>query len=255
MRPYSIVQAPALAFYSRDFYREVASRWRGMSSAYLLFLLAVCCLPPAYQIQAGWAKFVDDQGSKLVEQIPPITITQGTVTVDAEQPCYITDTDTRKVLAIIDTTGQVTSLDRTGAVVFIGKDQAVVRHGANETRIYSLSRVEQFHIDRGVARVWLNRSRYVAGPFLYLMVLAGSYVYRLLEVLVLALIGLAISGGARAGFKFGGLLGVAVLAVTPSIVVKTVLDLAKVTLPMSWLVFLMIAPERSHSHGSSGSGG
>ena len=105
MRPYSMVQAPVLAFYSRGFYREVAGHWRGMSFAYLLLLLAVCWLPSGFQIQSGWTRFVDVQGSRFVDQVPPISITQGAVSVDAKQPYYITDVDSKKVLAIIDTTG------------------------------------------------------------------------------------------------------------------------------------------------------
>jgi len=160
MKRHSMLQAPGLAFYSWGFYREVAETWRGTSFAYLLLLLAVCWLPTGWQVQSGWAKMVDDQSPRFVDQIPPIVIKDGVVSVDAKQPCYITDPGTKKVLAIIDTTGQVAPLDRTGALVFIGKDQVVVKKGANETRVYSLSGIEELHFDRDIARLWLGRSKY-----------------------------------------------------------------------------------------------
>ncbi len=241
MTRHSILQAPALAFYSADFYREAAGHWRGTSFAYLLLLLAVCWLPTGLQLQSGWAKFVDVQSPRFVDQIPPISIKDGVVSVDARQPVYITDPDTKKVVAIIDTTGQVTSLDGTGAMVFIGKDQAMMKKGPEETRIYSLSRVDEFHLDRGVVRLWLDRTRYVAGPFIYLIILAGSYVYRVVEVLVLASIGAVFSRDATPRPGFGALLGLSVLAVTPPIIVGTVLELSKVSLPKTWLVFLIVS--------------
>jgi len=241
MKPHSILQAPVLAFYSRDFYREVAQTWRGTSFAYLLLLLVVCWLPSGWQLQSGWVKFVDVQSSRIVDQIPPISIKDGIVSVDAKQPCYITDPDTKKVLAIIDTTGQVASPDGTGALLFLGKDQVVVKKGAEETRVYSLSRVEDFHIDRDVAHLWLDRSRYVAGPFIYLMMVAGSYVFRVVEVLVLASIGAVLSREATPRPGFGALLGISVLAVTPSIIARTALDLAKVSLPRAWMASLIVS--------------
>jgi len=267
MRRHSILQAPALAFYSWDFYREVAETWRGTSFAYLLLLLAVCWLPTGCQVQNGWAKMVDEQSPRFVEQIPPIVIKDGIVSVDAKQPCYITDPDTKKVLAIIDTTGQVAPLDRTGALVFIGKDQVVVKKGANETRVYSLSGIEELHFDRDIARLWLGRSKYVAGPFVYLMMLAGSYLFRVVEVLGLACLGMVFSRDVTPRPGFGALLGISVLAVAPSIIVGTVLDLAKASLPKSWLVFLAISigyllyglaairAQSDHQKGAPGQGG
>ena len=241
MKPQSILQAPVLAFYSGDFYREVARTWRGTSFAYLLLLLAVCWLPSGWQLQRGWVKFVDVQSSRLVDQIPPISIKDGIVSIDARQPCYITDPDTKKVFAILDTTGQVASPDGTGAVIFLGKDKIVIKKGADETRVYSLSRVEDLHFDRDVAHLWLDRSKYVAGPFIYLMMVAGSYLFRVVEVLILASIGAVLSREVTPRPGFGALLGISVLAVTPSIIARTAVDLAKVSLPMAWLASLIVS--------------
>ncbi len=240
MRRYSVVQAPALAFYSSDLYRDVARHWRGAAFAYLLLLLAVCWLPAAREVQKGWARFVDNQGASLVAQIPPITIAQGVVTVDAEQPYYITDRDTKRVLAIIDTGGEVPPLNRTGALVFLGKDQLVVRKSATETRVYRLSGVRELHLDRGMAERWLGLSKRAAGPFVYLMALAGSYVFRVVEALVLAVIGLVIAKSVQPDLGFAASLSLSVMATTAPIVAGTVLEIGKVSLPHSGPIFFIV---------------
>ncbi len=240
MARYAALKTPFLAFYSWDLYRDVAAHWRAKSFAYLLALLAICWIPSAVQIHRGWATIVDKKSGPLVDQIPPITITQGTVTVDASQPVYITDPDSKKVMVIIDTTGQVTSLDGTGALVFLGKDQIVIRKSPQETRILRLSGVEYFHVDRDVARLWLHQSTYIVSPFFYLSAVAGAFVYRFVEVLLLAGFGAAESKRLKMNPGFGALSSVAVLAITPPIVLQTVFGLARVTIPMSWPVFLIM---------------
>src|SRR6059036_4003771 len=90
---YAALKAPVLAFFSADLYRDVAARWRARSFGYLVALLAVCWIPSTFTMQRGWTTFVDGKSASLVDQIPPITITQGVVTVDAKEPVYITDPD------------------------------------------------------------------------------------------------------------------------------------------------------------------
>jgi Protein of unknown function (DUF1189) len=240
MRRYSILQAPALAFHSKEFYRDVSRTWRGASYVYLLLLLAVCWMPAACQVQKSWATFVDGQAARIVSQVPPITIEQGRVSVDADLPYTITDPETKRVVAILDTTADMTSLSRSGALVMLGKEDVAVRKSPDEIRTYRLSGVRHLRIDRDQISLWMRRTKSIAGPFVYLLSLAGSYLFRMLEVLLLAVGGIGISRAMKVDLDFAALLSVAVMAITPGIVLRTLLYLGGVTVPFAWLLFLLI---------------
>ncbi len=241
MRKHSILQAPFLAFYSEELYRDVAGSWRGASFVYLLLLLVVCWLPMAFAVHDQVRTFVKDEGAYLVDQIPSITIRQGAVSSDVPQPYYIKDKAAGRVLAIIDTTGQVATLSGSGAWVLLGKEQVSLRSKPNEVRTYELSRIESFQIDSTMARLWLDWLRRWAALFLYSLALAGSYLYRIIAALILAAIGVPLARGLRAELGYGALVNIAIVAMTPVILGKTILEAARIHVPFSWLVFMGIS--------------
>lgn len=237
----SLLRAPLASFYSRPFYREVAARWRGASFLYLLLVLALCWIPFLWGVYGNWARFAGTEAEPLLAQIPPVTISGGVVTADVPQPHSITDGGTGTVFAIIDTTGQVQSLDDVDAKMLLTRTQLIVRKGERETRIYDLSSIENFSLDRDRVRGWLNVSAAWGPPFVYVLMILFSCVYRVLQALVFALIGLAFRPAPGLAPGYPGVLSLALVAVTPAVIVKTVLDLVGATFPFRELVIALIA--------------
>lgn len=241
MRRYSLPHPYLLSFFSRDFYRDVGQNWRGLSFVHLLLLLAIAWVPATLKIHGGLAALSGERAEKVVSQIPSIVVNRGEVSVEGPQPVYIKEPDSGKVLAIIDTTGQVTSLGKSGAFLLITKGQAIFRKNDSETRVYDLAKVEHLQVDKETISRWLAACRRWAAVVLYPILVLCSYIYRVLQVLVYACLGIAIAGAVRVPIGFGGLVSLAVMAVTPVIILGRVLELLHSQPPFAWLLAFGIA--------------
>lgn len=240
MREFSVLTAPFYAFFSRSLYADVAHRWRGATFAYLLLLLALCWLPFMVSFSFGLLRVVSDDA--LIEQIPPISIERGRVSADVEQPYRIRySRGSFEFYAIIDTTGEVTSLDDTSANILLTSFELFVKRNETETRVYDLSGVRHFYVDGPTAERWLRRFATWGAVLIYPLFVGGSYVYRLLQALFYSLIGLLIAKVLERPLSYPAILRVTVMAITPAVLIKTIVQLTALSLPVAWLFYFTIA--------------
>ena len=237
---YRIWHIPLLAFYCRALYRDVALRWQGAALGYLLLLLALCWIPGVIQIHRSFASFVANEAPLLVEQVPVITIIDGQAFIDEPQPYTIYDPDTGEALAVIDTTGTITSLEQTDAPMLVTARNAVIKKSDVETRSFSFENVDRYTLDRQKVYHWLDIAKSWAAPVLYPFCLLGSYAYRIVQALIYATIGLLLASLCKTRLPFDALLRLAVVAITPGIIVATLLDVAALTLPLAGLWFFLL---------------
>lgn len=242
MRRYNVVQPYWLSFFSKDLYRDVAQNWRGFGFVYLLLLLALAWVPDVVTIHRGFAGFVEKEGEALVAQMPKITITKGEVSVDPPGPHYIKDPETGNVIMVIDTSADASELEKyPDAAVLLTRTQFITRQEKRgQTRIQELTGLN-FSIDREGMRRFLgffkNSMGFVAYPFALLF----SYAYRILQALLYGAIGLAMAGIVKTKLEYAASVRLAVIAVTPVIVVSTLLDTLAKTPPYWWLLCFVIA--------------
>ena len=243
MKRFSIIHIPVLSFFSKELYRDVALNWKGVGAAlgYLLLLLAVCWIPAMVEMHIGFANFVDNEAPKLVEQVPEIKITDGQVSIEQPQPYYINDPDSNDVLAIIDTTATITSLEDPNAMCLLTKNNIMWRESELEIRTIDLPEVKNFVLNSERIMGWLH----TAGKFLVIIIypfaLLGSYLYRIVQVLIYAAIGLLFALWCKVTLSYAALLRLAVVAVTPCLIAKTILAMAGVHLPYAPLIYLLAA--------------
>ena len=234
-------RAPLESFHSGRFYLDVANHWRGTSFVYLLLVLALCWIPFLVGVYGNWSRFSSTEAEDLLAQIPAVTIAGGVVSTDVPQPHSITDGKTGTVLAIIDTTGEIQSLDEVDAKMLLTRTQFIVRKGERETRTYDLTSIENFTLDRDRVRGWLAIAAAWGPPVVYVFMVLFSYVYRVLQALLFALIGLAFRPSPGLPLGYPRVLSMALVAETPAVIVKTVLDLIGATFPFRELVIAIIA--------------
>jgi hypothetical protein len=224
MRQYSNFRALLLSFYSRDLYREVARTWKGAGLLYQLLVVALATVVVAIRLHIAIAQFQARYAQGVVEQIPAITIAHGVVSVNVPTPYTIRDPKDGKTLAIIDTTGQVTSLTGTEARVLLTRDKLVMKKGATETRVYDLSRVENFRMDRARATRWLSLFAgwfaLACAPFM----LAWFYLVRLILMLIFAAIALLAARVMRTDIGFAAAMRLTAVALTPAALLEVVLN-------------------------------
>lgn len=241
MKKFSIIHVPILSFFSKELYREVGLYWKGVGFAYLLLLLAICWIPTMVKIHLGFSDFINNEAPAVVKQVPEITITDGEVSIEEPQPYYIKAPENGDVIAVIDTTGTIESLEDANAICLLTKTNIIWRQSKFETRTFDLSQVKNFALDSDRIMGWLHIARKFLVITIYPFALLGSYVYRIVQALIYAAIGLLFASWCRVSLTYAALIRLAVVAVTPCVLLKTILGLAGVHLPYAWLIYLLIA--------------
>jgi hypothetical protein len=241
MKRYSIFHAFVLSFFSRDLYKDVAHHWRGVGFLYLLLLLTICWVPTCIKVGADFSKFANDEAPGVLEQVPNITIANGEVSISEPMPYTIKNPKTDETLAIIDTTGQ-TTVESSNVPVLLTKTSLMIRRtNRSESRLYNLSGVQQFSLTKEWLYSWLGLAKTFLPIIVFPFMLLGSYVYRILQALLYAAIGLIFVSVLKAGLTYSALLRLSVIAVTPVLILDTIRSLTGPTIPFWWLICFLIA--------------
>lgn len=240
-RKYSILHIPALSFFSKDLYRDIGLNWRGTCLGYLLLLLAVCWIPGILMMHLSLSEFVKNEAPKLISQVPTFTIKDGIASIDEPQPYYIMVPDSNEVFVIIDTTGTVTSPADSNAYALITQTEIIYRENDIQTRTLSFADIKDFTLDQAKLSKWIDTFRKISVPVMYPFVLAFSYVYRIIQALIYAAIGLLFAQSFRKKIEYPAMLRLAVTAVTPAIIINTIATLAGVVGCGIWLLYMAIA--------------
>ena len=230
-RRYGLQHPYVLAFFHKPFYRDVARHWRGLAFVHLLILLAVTGVVFMFHFQALAAIFVNERAPAILAQVPPIAIEDGKVTVAVEQPYQIYGADGRRIFAVIDTTGKVTSLRQTEAMLLLTQSRLMARIGSGGSRVIDLRPIEKLYLTRDDIGQWLQASLRWAPVVLFPLMLFFSYCLRTVQVLIYGGIGVAMAMLLRRPLPFGATVAVAVMALTPVILVDTLLMFLKLDLP------------------------
>jgi hypothetical protein len=241
MKRYSIIHIPAWSFFSKSLYHDVCHEWKGFGFVYLLLLLAVCWTAPIVKLHMVVSDFVDNDAPKIVSQIPVISIVEGKVSIDEPQPYHIREPEKGETLVVIDTTGAITSLEDMEAIVLITETQVIYRESDIETRTFSLEGVKDVTLDQDVVTGWLAvGKKYVALAF-YVLALLGSFVGRIIQMLIYAAIGILFSSLCKSERTYAQLLRLSVVAVTPCIIIKTLLGAAQTSVPYAGVWYFLVA--------------
>jgi hypothetical protein len=241
MKRYSILHPLALSFYSKDLYRDVAQQWRGTGFLYLLLLLALAWIPQTIKVHIGFAEWLDENAPAFLLQVPPISIRNGEVFTPVDTP-YVITSNTGEAIAIIDLTGQHTDLDDTSAVILVTQDKILLKQEQrHETRMYDLGQVQEFSLDRHDLERWAVAARKWLWLGFYLIVVPSEFVYRILQALLYAAVELLFCQSLKISLEYLTLVRLAVIAVTPVILLQTALGLADLRIPGAFLLWLGLA--------------
>jgi Protein of unknown function (DUF1189) len=240
MRNYSVFQFPLLSFYSSDLYRDMAFNKKGIGFGYLFLLLALCWLLLVISVDKKFSTYIDEYSPGILSQFPEITINDGQASIVESQPYYISDPETGRHIAVIDTTGTINSLDETEAIFLLTRNNFIFDRNKVETRSLDLSELDNMVLDRSILSSWFETVKSYFAAFMYPFLLVGSFLYRIIQMFIYAAIGMLFVAICKAELDYTQLLRLSVLAVTPSIIIKTILWLSEVRLPFSGLMFFIL---------------
>lgn len=241
MRKYSIVQPIAMSFYSKEFYRDAAKNWGFASFVYLLILIILCSVPGLIKINSGLNIFMNVYAKKTIDQFPVVTMKGGELSIDKPSPHFIKDPDGKINIIVFDTAGQFASPDAAAARILVTKTSVIMAKSEAETRTYDLSEIKKdFSFSKENLDEWAGYIKYliyIIAPVIWIFV----YLVRILQALLFAIVGLIFVKILKSGLTYGKLIIVSIMAITPAVIIKTLLSAAGVSIPHWWLLSTIIS--------------
>jgi hypothetical protein len=240
MMKIAMLLTPVRAFYSKTIYINAGREWKGVGFLYLATLVAACCLFITILSTISMMKWATQEAPDLLNQFPDITIINGSVQVNVPKPYYIKDTKADSILAIIDTTGTVATCSNFNGKALLTKNQVVMRYNKGETRTFDLSKVKKASITRQQLMKWLQwiKVGYLPAALVFLTLI--YFIWRAILVCFYAALGILIAKMMKARLTYDALMRLSTLAITPIIIINTILTIAKVKLPNPGLISFII---------------
>jgi hypothetical protein len=220
------------AFFSRPLYRAVARQWSTATALrYLFVLIALSWVVGVLKLHHDLDAFAADEGRALIAQVPPMRVKDGTLSTPEARPYVVTGRGGGDARAVIDTTGGTETLDQVRADVLITRDRILVRRSGVGPRVFAVrDLVDAGGLEgRTVGPVelasWLDGAARWIPIVVFPFAVGASYLYRITTVLVLAMIGTGIGRLRGLQLPYAMSFRLACVAITPLIVVDTILGL------------------------------
>lgn len=227
MKEFPAYQAPVLSFFSGDFYRHVAKRWGGIGFFYIM-MMSIASLAGS---DLALYKLVDGYVDLFLSKVPPLTIKDNKLYLDVPSP-YVIDLSGeqgKKARIVFDTTGKMKSLADSNSEVLVTSENIIMKDSLEEEKVVPLSSLSEQGIpDTKIDKEKLSQARGAVDQ-LVVTVMAGLAAASLFGHFLLSLIygglGCIMSSLTEANLGYGACVRVAVIAMTPGIIISTILSL------------------------------
>lgn len=241
MSRYNIFQAIFMSFYSRDLYKDVGQNWGGKSFLYLFVLLALSWIGDTIYIQSALNRVYAKSSDQYVTQIPVITIKQGKVSTPEKKPYLIREPGVNKPFIIIDTSGKYNDITESDADILVTETKIYDKQDENQTRIHQIPSTFSAVINPVTINGYVKQGINFAWIFIYSFLLICSFVYRIFQCMIYAILGKLFSVISKSNVNYGSILQITMVAITPVIVLSTILGLFMFHFPHEYLTYFVIS--------------
>lgn len=241
MSQYNVLQAIIMSFYSKKLYRDVAMNWGGKAFLYLLLLVALSWILFTIQVQFTLNKIYEKDSEKLIPQIPVMTIKDGKLSTPENRPYVITDPENHENLVVIDTSGTYTTLEQAHSNFLITQTEMITRSKPTETKTNQIPPTLNMVIDPSVVNEFVKKFLGFAWIILFVVFTISAYIYRIIQALLYAIIGKLFAVVVQIPLSYDKILQVAMVAVTPAIVLSTIFDFFNISFAYQELFYFILS--------------
>lgn len=235
-----LFEVPIRAWHSVTLYQEVAVRWTGLNVWYLFLFLFVCWFPWIVKEQSDLNRYSDEWVQPLISELPRFGFTAGKLWVEGEPRRTISDPKTGRPLLLIDTTGQTRALESNSPAVLVTADALIVRTNDDRESRLEFNKIPNSSVSPQEVRSFVEGALPSLVWFSYPALLVGSYLFRLLQVFLLALAGLIICPLLDTELPLPALIRISVVALTPAMTLRALCSILEVGLPFSSVIFSLL---------------
>lgn len=237
MKRYNFLQSLFLAFYSHSLYRDVKQNWRGWGILYVLFLVAIFCLPTAYALHSFSLKLVETL-QPSVQQFPVITLKNGTLSIDKPVPYLIANPKTNKVIGIFATSDDTSSLQKTPALFLVTKHKLVINALGGAVQIYDLSSLRNGVYGPEDISSFIHFFKYAAFVVIYILSVFMLFLRSVVALFILAGLAKIVT---HTQLSYKNLCRLAAVALTPTIVLSAIVNLFLITISYIYILYFLLA--------------
>lgn len=228
MNRFSRLSALWASFYSRDLYRDVATRWKGVGLLYLALLLALCWLPSAARWYMGLRQFAAAATPVIVSRLPTIAIEGGVMTANPAGrhviPLELGRNASDKMQVVIDDSiDSAPNEAATDTFVLTRHEIGAIRPSRSERRIWTLTPAADRKVTPEEVGAFINALALWVPPIGYAGAFVGSLAFRLLQALLYGAMAMAYARTRRVTLDYAAAVRLAAVAVTPVVVIRTLL--------------------------------
>jgi hypothetical protein len=258
-----------LSFFSRKLYQEVCANWQKLALKYLLWLVILNLFPLTVtsfnyinSINLGDNE-LDEIGEEItvkendlsrsikdiINQIPIITIKNGIVSINEQQPYYIYYPTTKKIFAIIDTTNSKESRN-VEAFIVLTKDSLKLEFNKNQKVEYKIVNLTEPNknliIDQHLLKEWIQRTKERLEWFIPFVMFPSLVIFMFLTNLFRAVLFTLVGGiGVKLlkyDINYQALFRLAVVAASPAIVAETIFTILPgvISIPTQQLIIFIL---------------
>lgn len=251
MNNYNGLQALYMCFFSKDLYRSVARKWKGIAFLYLFLLVMTTWSLVALKMFADFNAVIKGPVEKIIVKLPNLAIKDGELQLDKPSP-YVLSLPKSESAKLTDiksgesTPGEFTlvSFDATTDdikgeenIPFLmtkhyfyvqSKDQPAQQYALKSFGDMQLSQDDVRSLVRQIS-IWVPIAFWgILGPLLFMWYAIGS--------LIFGAIGMAFGGAMNVKLTYGESVRIASVATTPAILFDTAVKLIIVGASAVWLL-------------------
>lgn len=236
MQKFKYYQGFYLAFFSKEFYQDVATSWKGIAFSYLFLLVLFSSIPLFFGYMLLTKHYLDDF-RKVLDKVQRVEIVNGNFKFTTPSPYYIYDPESpKRILAVISPVKQK-NLKSPGEqphpVFFIEPNRVIIYNSASDDNVY-YDFPEQ---DMVVTQQDLVRSSWtpvIVIPFLLLLLSTlGLFLSRIIQALVYSIVGMGLFKRHHwhAHLDYRATLRITVTALTPVTIISSIMEIISLFSP------------------------
>src|SRR5208283_1067784 len=214
MKRYSILHPLFMSFFSKSLYRDVASNWRGLCMTYLLIVLTLNLIPDMVRLHERVDAFLADEVPNVVHQVPTITISEGTASVNVPVPYIIHAPWSKLPFAVIDTSDGAGPPADLKATIMLTRAKLTVKGDESEIHSFDFSRIHHAVIDKVLIYSWMEAFKHYFIFAVYPFALFFAFLYYFIQALLCASIGMFFAKMFNLDLKGRALIRLSIVAFT-----------------------------------------
>lgn len=218
------------------FYRSIKDNRFSRSFIYLLLLFLIIYFISGTRTFIAARLGIDELVSSLSTNMPDFRLENGEFSFAGEMPYYISSSTNEAF--VIDTTGQVgvDVLKDVGSGMLITKDKVYLKRSEIETREFSLKEFKGMTLTKADILEFLPKLSWIVFVFIafgFIFVLG----WKLLNAVILALLGLIANAIIGVRLKFNELLNISIYALTLPMLIQLAVNLYGYPVPYFGLIY------------------